>query len=133
MIVNFLCHVCRTPLGKIDTETLHLPYTPDQFKPIAPGANPPYPDILSDWTHWWCPQCNNRPMLTDKVLTEQGWVDARPEEDGLITAMGQKMVGIMKDHYQEQNEAIKGLTCPACGKLCGSKIGLISHMRHCKK
>lgn len=154
MIVPFICHVCETPLGKIDTETIHLPYTPDQFLPIAPGANPPYPAILSDWTMWWCPQCNNRPMLADRVRTSEGWVDVaafdsrhigssfdeylqgeqrgKPvelEPEDFVVETHDTTINVPMTEEQKKNATILGFTCTKCGKVCKNKIGLMGHMR----
>uniref|UniRef100_A0A6M3KFK9 C2H2-type domain-containing protein n=1 Tax=viral metagenome TaxID=1070528 RepID=A0A6M3KFK9_9ZZZZ len=42
--------------------------------------------------------------------------------------------GLSNTNYHPENEIVPdSLTCPECGKVCGSKLGLISHMRTHKK
>ena len=117
MLVRFVCCVCRTPLGRIDTDTLHLPYTTDQFKPLRTGANQPFPDVLLSPRDWWCPQCMKRPIENERVYTDQGWVWAKKAEE--VPVVEEKAV----------EPAVEGWVCDVCGKVVSSKIALIGHKR----
>jgi uncharacterized Zn-finger protein len=107
MLVKLLCCVCRTPLGRIDTDTIHTPYTTDQFKPLSAGAIQPFPDVLSSPLDWWCPQCLKRPIenepempLQEPPQTEEAKPTSAPE-----------------------------FTCDICGKTFTRRIALTGHKR----
>lgn len=131
MLATFLCRVCRTPLGRIDTDTIHLPYTTDQFSPIAPGARVPFVDIVPDYKDWFCPQCDNRPFGEDKILTEGGWVEVKRAVEQRFYAELEKDAPTIDAAIL--NRVKSDLTCPVCGKVCKNRIGLMGHMRSHKE
>jgi hypothetical protein len=123
MLVKLLCCVCRTPLGRIDTDTIHTPYTTDQFKPLSAGAIQPFPDVLSSPLDWWCPQCLKRPIENERVYTEQGWVWVKKD-----------VVPEMPMQEPPQTEEAKPtsapeFTCDICGKTFTRRIALTGHKR----
>lgn len=59
--------------------------------------------------------------------------DSEAAKDGWTTHPSGKC---LTDNVIEQQNEVKevekikeDLTCPVCGKLCGSKVGLVAHMR----
>ena len=39
----------------------------------------------------------------------------------------------VKKEVFAKEDGVKGAVCKKCGKVCKSKFGLQTHMRHCKK
>jgi hypothetical protein len=127
-VVQFSCMVCRTPLGRIDIDAIHLPYTTDQFLPLKEGSRQPFLDIIPDPKDWWCPQCQRKPMLPDKVWTEQGWIEAKPVDP--IEELIDEMVPDEPDEpVMIATESRKIHQCHHCGKTFKNAFGLNGHIR----
>jgi uncharacterized protein (DUF2225 family) len=131
-IVQFICMVCRTPLGRIDADTIRMPYTTDQFLPLRDGARQPFLNIIPDFKDWWCPQCHRKPMLPDKVWTEQGWIEAKPVDpiEELIDEMVPDEPEIpVEGPVVIASESRKIHQCPHCQKTFKNAFGLNGHIR----
>ena len=152
-IVIVRCDVCREKVAKVDTDTLHLPLTAEQFGKLGSGRieHPPFRDTEPRW--WTCPVCGKRPFNDPtSLMTDTGRISVA---DKKVEGDGEAMTGTNDDFpehltkppyyddhkkiFEKMGEAAAetvlnvmkdvALTCPNCGKVCGSKIGLISHIR----
>jgi uncharacterized C2H2 Zn-finger protein len=157
--VKFYCEICREYIGKIEPDTIQLPLTPDQFKPIYihPVLVYLFPPELT-WEWFRCPVCGKRPFIEPiRLLTENGYINPKPEvivavepvpeclnepveeaepveEPIEVVSKPQEIVYEPCGYESILNEATKELFgCQICGKICNSKIGYISHMRHAHK
>ncbi len=102
---TLLCEICRTPIAQFDPIEVSVPLTGAMFKPLYMDreCNPTWlPSIEQD--DLVCPMCKRR-VFNDphRLLTSDG--------------------------YMEVEDSVP-FRCPYCGKVCGSEIGLKSHMRH---
>lgn len=129
-----LCEICRTPLAMFDPADLSVPLTGAMFKPrFIDRECPPtfHPSVGQE--DIICPQCLRRPFNDPhRLLTMDGWIEIPDAEDDMLHL----------DGFPGNSEVTKGaeplmidmqssdLTCPHCGKVCGSKIGLVSHIRN---
>lgn len=147
-----LCEICRTPLAMFDPADLSVPLTGAMFKPrFIDRECPPtfHPSVGQE--DIVCPQCLRRPFNDPhRLLTMDGWIDI-PDAEGDILHLDHfndtKENPYLDPEYKNSLDNItkpdsveaeplliemqsNPLACPYCGKVCGSKIGLVSHIRN---
>ena len=127
---NKVCEICGEKLGVVDPLLIEAPYSGRDFASVDPahGVPPPFHAILT-WEHMRCPYGPHRPFTSpDRLLLDTGnylelsgrvSLPPSPAQDG-DGAPG--LPGPVEP-------APSTLTCPHCGKECGSQIGLVSHMK----
>jgi hypothetical protein len=121
-LVKYYCEICREWIGKIDPDTIHLPLTSDQFKPIIDHFSqvPPFHEKLT-WEWFQCPVCHKRPFIDPhKLYTERGFIDL---PDPVVEEKESSIIICIDPPREPDNK------CEVCGMVCKSKIGLISHKR----
>ena len=129
-----LCEICRTPLAMFDPADLSVPLTGAMFKPrfidreCPPTFHPAVgqEDII-------CPQCLRRPFNDPhRLLTMDGWIEIPDAEDDMLHLDGFPGNGESVEEAEPLLIEMQSnpLACPHCGKVCGSKIGLVSHIRN---
>ncbi len=129
-----LCEICRTPLAMFDPADLSVPLTGAMFKPrFIDRECPPtfHPSVGQE--DIVCPQCLRRPFNDPhRLLTSEGWIDVEDAEDDMLHLDGFPGNGEAVEEAEPLLIEMQSnsLTCPHCGKVCGSKIGLVSHIRN---
>lgn len=119
------CEICNELIGTVDTLLIEAPFTGKDFGSIDPahGVPQPFHNILT-WVDMRCPYGPHRPFLSpNRLLLEggqylelngRGSPPSPSAEDGVAGLPGPPP---------------SALSCPVCGKECGSQIGLVSHMK----
>lgn len=109
----------------VDAEKLCKPLRADIFQPLDPKHDPSPPFRSDEWRYMLHKACGRYPWPSvnpedgpGQILTDQGMVQI-PEA---IT----NQVGVTDE---AEVQVVSKLTCPVCGKVCKSPLGLNSHMR----
>jgi hypothetical protein len=129
-----LCEICRTPLAMFDPADLSVPLTGAMFKPrFIDRECPPtfHPSVGQE--DIVCPQCLRRPFNDPhRLLTMDGWIEIPDAEDDMLHLDGFPGNGEAVEEAEPLLIEMQSnpLACPYCGKVCGSKIGLVSHIRN---
>ncbi len=127
-----LCEICTERIGTVDADEIRQKgaYTGRDFGSIDPahGVPPPFHSSLT-WMDMRCPYGPHRPFLTpDRLMLEGGdflELNGRVAPPSLAVSDGDRAPGLP----EPVESAPSTLTCPKCGKECGSQIGLVSHMK----
>lgn len=133
MITVIRCMACRSQLGRVDTEALHRPLTPDQILPIKDGSPACFHEKLGDWRKWFCPVCMRKPVREDMVFTDIGEVEVPFRVEPVLNVEPVYEPDVTVQEFPKAvivQAAVNPNECPHCKKDCGSPIGLRSHIRH---
>lgn len=126
------CEICQELIGTVDPLLISHPYTGKDFFSIDPAHDIPAPfhPILT-WEHMRCPYGPHRPFVSpDRLLLESGEylnLNGRGSPPS-PPAQDEGDAPGLPDPVEARTPS-SALICPECGKDCGSKIGLVSHMR----